>query len=179
MTATHSQWVSDIKAAETYHSNFQVWESQYRDPRYLARLTLGQLGSEMELGLHDWLHMRWASVPRDPSNGAPVPLPATRRTSPRAGIRRKTTFWATRFRPTSARCSGIGWIDDRIEDWYRAHERFHPGEVSRLDVDGVAWFAPPGRWVEVGDPWLGRTPMVAAPRRGCRWAGRWRWTRRP
>ena len=22
--------------------------------------------------MHDWLHMRWASVTRDPSNGAPV-----------------------------------------------------------------------------------------------------------
>jgi len=47
-----------------------------------------------------------------------------------------------------------GWIDDRIEDWFRAHERFNPGEVSRLEVNGVAWFAP-GRWVEIGDPWLG------------------------
>ncbi len=47
-----------------------------------------------------------------------------------------------------------GWIDDRIEDWFRAHERFHPGEVSRLEVNGVPWFAP-GRWVEVDDPWLG------------------------
>src|SRR3546814_417659 len=70
----YAQWVSDIKTAETYHSNFQVWESRYRDPRYLSKLTLGQFGSEVELGLHDWLHMRWASVPRDPSNGHPVPF---------------------------------------------------------------------------------------------------------
>jgi hypothetical protein len=26
--------------------------------------------------------------------------------------------------------------------------------VSRLQVNGVPWFAP-GRWVEVNDPWLG------------------------
>ena len=50
-----------------------------------------------------------------------------------------------------------GWIDDRIEDWYRAHERAHPGEVQRREVNGVSWFAP-GRWVQVGDPWLG--PMT-------------------
>src|SRR3546814_21159504 len=49
----YAQWVSDIKTAETYHSNFQVWESRYRDPRYLSKLTLGQFGSEVELGLHD------------------------------------------------------------------------------------------------------------------------------
>ncbi len=152
----YTQWVSDIKAAETYHSNFQVWESQYRDPRYLSRLTLGQLGSEMELGLHDWLHMRWASVPRDPSNGAPVPF-----------ARDPSDFAARWYAPEndflgdpfSSHVNPVfwhfhGWIDDRIEDWFRAHERFNPGDVRRMQVNGVAWFAP-GRWVEVGDPWLG------------------------
>ncbi|WP_411388100.1 PvdJ/PvdD/PvdP-like protein [Pseudomonas sp. MPB23] len=152
----YTQWVSDIKAAETYHSNFQVWESQYRDPRYLAKLTLGQLGSEMELGLHDWLHMRWASVPRDPSNGAPVPFARDPADFAPRWYTAENDFLGD---PFSSHVSPVfwrfhGWIDDRIEDWYRAHERFHPGEVSRLDVNGVAWFAP-GRWVEVGDPWLG------------------------
>ncbi len=37
-----------------------------RTRRYLAKLTLGQFGSELELGMHDWLHMRWASVTRTP-----------------------------------------------------------------------------------------------------------------
>ncbi|WP_421549525.1 PvdJ/PvdD/PvdP-like protein [Pseudomonas sp. QD4] len=154
--AEYTQWVSDIKSAETYNSNFQVWESQYRDPAYLAKLTLGQFGSEVELGLHDWLHMRWASVPRDPSNGAPVPK-----------ARNPDDFAARWFEPEndflgdpfSSHVNPVfwyfhGWIDDRIEDWFRAHERFHPGEVARLEVNGVPWFAQ-GRWVEVGDPWLG------------------------
>ena len=154
--AEYTQWVSDIKTAETYHSNFQVWESQYRDPRYLAKLTLGQFGSEVELGLHDWLHMRWASVPRDPSNGQPVPM-----------ARDPADFSARWFAPEndflgdpfSSHVNPVfwyfhGWIDDRLEDWFRAHERFHPGEVSRQEVNGVPWFAP-GRWVEIADPWLG------------------------
>ncbi|WP_095148037.1 PvdJ/PvdD/PvdP-like protein [Pseudomonas sp. Irchel s3a18] len=154
----YAQWVSDIKTAETYHSNFQVWESRYRDPGYLSKLTLGQFGSELELGLHDWLHMRWASVPRDPSNGQPVPFA------------RDTADFAPRWfaaendflgDPFSSHVSPVfwqfhGWIDDRIEDWFRAHERFHPGEVRRLHVNGVPWFAQ-GRWVEVADPWLGPT----------------------
>ncbi|MGF6209758.1 PvdJ/PvdD/PvdP-like protein [Pseudomonas frederiksbergensis] len=152
----YTQWVSDIKTAETYHSNFQVWESQYRDPRYLSKLTLGQFGSEVELGLHDWLHMRWASVPRDPSNGQPVPF-----------ARDPSDFAARWFGPEndflgdpfSSHVNPVfwhfhGWIDDRLEDWFRAHERFHPGEVTRLEVNGVPWFAP-GRFVEVDDPWLG------------------------
>lgn len=152
----YSQWVSDIKAAETYHSNFQVWESQYRDPRYLAKLTLGQFGSEVELGLHDWLHMRWASVPRDPSNGAPVPFARDPADFAARWYEPENDFLGD---PFSSHVNPVfwhfhGWIDDRLEDWFRAHQRFHPGELNRLEVNGVPWFAP-GRWVEVGDPWLG------------------------
>ncbi|MFJ4247029.1 hypothetical protein SAMN04488483_2036 [Pseudomonas helmanticensis] len=154
--ADYTQWVSDIKTAETYHSNFEVWESQYRDPRYLAKLTLGQLGSEMELGLHDWLHMRWASVPRDPSNGQPVPFARDPADFSARWYAAENDFLGD---PFSSHVNPVfwhfhGWIDDRLEDWFKAHERFHPGEVSRQEVNGVAWFAP-GRWVEVDDPWLG------------------------
>ncbi|VVO19140.1 PvdJ/PvdD/PvdP-like protein [Pseudomonas fluorescens] len=154
----YSQWVSDIKAAETYHSNFQVWESQYRDPRYLAKLTLGQFGSEVELGLHDWLHMRWASVPRDPSNGVPVPFARDPSDFAARWYSAENDFLGD---PFSSHVNPVfwhfhGWIDDRLEDWFRAHERFHPGELSRLQVNGVPWFAP-GRWVEIADPWLGPT----------------------
>ncbi|AZC32345.1 Pyoverdine biosynthesis related protein PvdP [Pseudomonas chlororaphis subsp. piscium] len=154
--ADYTQWVSDIKTAETYHSNFQVWESRYRDPRYLSTLTLGQFGSELELGLHDWLHMRWASVPRDPSNGAPVPFARDPADFSARWYAAENDFLGD---PFSSHVSPVfwafhGWIDDRVEDWLRAHERFHPGEVSRLEVNGVPWFAP-GRWVEVDDPWLG------------------------
>lgn len=154
--AEYTQWVSDIKSAETYHSNFEVWESQYRDPRYLSRLTLGQLGSEMELGLHDWLHMRWASVPRDPSNGAPVPMARDLDDFSARWYGPENDFLGD---PFSSHVNPVfwlfhGWIDDRIEDWFRAHERFHPGQVTRNRVNGVPWFAK-GRWVDIRQPWLG------------------------
>ncbi|NWB93987.1 pyoverdine maturation tyrosinase PvdP [Pseudomonas agarici] len=154
--AEYTQWVSDIKNTETFHSNFLVWESQYRDPRYLSRLTLGQFGSEIELGLHDWLHMRWASVPRDPSNGAPVPMARDSADFAARWYEPENDFLGD---PFSSHVNPVfwhfhGWIDDRIEDWFGAHERFHPGEVNRLQVNGIPWFAP-GRWVEVDDPWLG------------------------
>ena len=152
----YGQWVGAIKAGETYCSNFQVWESQYQDPLYLSKLTLGAFGSELEMNLHDWLHMCWASVPRDPNNGAPVPF-----------ARDQADFAARWFEPEndflgdpfSSHVNPVfwgfhGWIDDRIDDWFRAHERYHPGQVRRLEVNGVPWFAP-GRWVEAGDPWLG------------------------
>ncbi|MCO3435970.1 twin-arginine translocation signal domain-containing protein [Pseudomonas aeruginosa] len=152
----YTEWLRGLKSAEGYHANFLVWESQYQDPEYLAKLTLGQFGSEMELGMHDWLHMRWASVTRDPSNGAPVMSDRVPSDFSPRWFRPENDFLGD---PFSSHVNPVfwsfhGWIDDRIEDWYRAHERFHPGEVQRREVEGIQWFAP-GRWVEVGDPWLG------------------------
>ena len=154
--AVYTQWLSDIKQPETFHSNFEVWESRYRDPRYLSTLTLGQFGSEVELGLHDWLHMRWASVPRDPSNGAPVPFARDPADFSARWYVPENDFLGD---PFSSHVNPVfwsfhGWIDDRLEDWFAAHQRFHPGELTRQEVNGVPWFAP-GRWVEVDDPWLG------------------------
>lgn len=152
----YSQWLHGLKSADAYHGNFQVWESQYQDPAYLAKLTLGQFGSELELGLHDWLHMRWASVTRDPSNGAPLMTDRNYADFAPRWFLRENDFLGD---PFSSHVNPVfwcfhGWIDDRIEDWFRAHERFHPGEVRRAEVLGMPWFAR-GRWVEIDDPWLG------------------------
>ncbi|MGG6352105.1 MULTISPECIES: twin-arginine translocation signal domain-containing protein [Pseudomonas] len=154
--AAYTQWVRDIKTPDTFHGNFQVWESRYTDPHYLSTLTLGQFGSQMELGLHDWLHMRWASVPRDPSSGLPVPFARQPEDFAARWFEAENDFLGD---PFSSHVNPVfwrfhGWIDDRIEDWFRAHERAHPGQVRRTEVNGVPWFAP-GRWVEVADPWLG------------------------
>ncbi|MFJ4153189.1 PvdJ/PvdD/PvdP-like protein [Pseudomonas sp. NPDC089752] len=154
--AAYTQWVRDIKTPDTFYGNFQVWESKYSDPDYLSTLTLGQFGSEMELGLHDWLHMRWASVPRDPSSGLPVPMARNPEDFAARWFEAQNDFLGD---PFSSHVNPVfwhfhGWIDDRIEDWFRAHERIHPGQVQRLEVNGVPWFAP-GAWVEVSDPWLG------------------------
>ncbi|MBN0070433.1 PvdJ/PvdD/PvdP-like protein, partial [Pseudomonas aeruginosa] len=97
-----------------------------------------------------------ASVTRDPSNGAPVMSDRVPSDFSPRWFRQENDFLGD---PFSSHVNPVfwsfhGWIDDRIEDWYRAHERFHPGEVQRREVEGIQWFAP-GRWVEVGDPWLG------------------------
>ena len=152
----YGQWVAAIKAGETFCSNFQVWESQYQDPQYLSKLSLGAFGSELEMNLHDWLHMCWASVPRDPINSAPVPFARDPADFAARWFERENDFLGD---PFSSHVNPVfwafhGWIDDRIDDWFRAHERYHPGQVRRQQVNGVAWFAP-GRWVEVDDPWLG------------------------
>ncbi|RRV10259.1 PvdJ/PvdD/PvdP-like protein [Pseudomonas sp. v388] len=151
-----------LKTPEAFHANFQMWDSRYRDADYLSRLTLGQFGSEMELGLHDWLHIRWASVPRDPSDGAAVP----------AG-RKPVDFSQRWFSPeydclVDALSSHVnplfwcfhGWMDDRVEDWFDAHQRAHPGQVVRRRLYDVEWFEA-GPWVEVAEPWMG------PPTHGC------------
>ncbi|WP_220814883.1 pyoverdine maturation tyrosinase PvdP [Pseudomonas paralcaligenes] len=165
-----NQWLLYIKSSEGYYNDFQAWEAQYRDPEYLSSLCLGELGSRIELGIHDWLHMRWSSLPRDPSSGLPTPY--GRGSSDFAGrwygagnhflgdpfsSHVDPLFWAFH-----------GWIDDRIEDWFSAHEGRHPGQVVRRSVNGESWFAP-GRWVRITEPWLGPA------RAGCGAWGRSNW----
>ena len=155
---TYSVGMGLVKSPETFYSNFQVWESKYRDPQYLAKMTLAQFGSELELSLHDWLHMCWSSVPRNPANGEPVPAARNPSDFAEHWFARENDFlgdpFSSHLNPTFWRLHG--WIDDRVEDWFDAHERAHPGQIVRREVRGVPWFAT-GAWVTVDEPWLGST----------------------
>ncbi|WP_158497586.1 pyoverdine maturation tyrosinase PvdP [Pseudomonas sp. StFLB209] len=151
-----NQWLRDVKSSEGYYGNFQVWEAQFQDPQYLSTLCLGELGSRIELGLHDWLHMCWAAVGRDPNSGYPMIYDRPADDFSERWFRAENDYLADAF---SSHVNPVfwafhGWIDDRIEDWFYAHEQFHPGEVRRADIGGVPWFAK-GRWVEIDAPWLG------------------------
>ncbi|MGV6476976.1 pyoverdine maturation tyrosinase PvdP [Azotobacter vinelandii] len=151
-----NRWLYYIKSSEGYYGDFQAWEAQYRDPEYLSTLCLGELGSRIELGIHDWLHMRWASIPRDPNSGLPMPFGRGSADFAEHWYRPGNDYLGD---PFSSHVDPVfwsfhGWIDDRIEDWFLAHEQTHPGQVVRKTIDGVPWFAP-GPWVRVAEPWLG------------------------
>lgn len=154
--ATFTEGVQILKSSEAFYGNFQMWDSRYRDPEFLSRLTLGQFGSEMELGLHDWLHIRWASIPRDPADGRAIP-------AGRAPVDFSERWFSAEYDclvdPMASHLNPLfwsfhGWIDDRLEDWFDAHQRAHPGQVVKRRLNGVDWFEP-GPWVEVAEPWMG------------------------
>ena len=48
-----------------------------------------------------------------------------------------------------------GWVDDRIEDWFKAQESVRPGAVKRRAMDGIDWFEADKTWVLVDEPWEG------------------------
>lgn len=155
-------WLVELRKSETLYSRFQAWEAQYTDPRYLASISLGELGSRVEFTIHNWMHMRWASVTRDPSPDK------SRRGLPIPGGREPLDFdpkwldpeydylgetFSSHVNPVFWRLHG--WVDDRIEDWFRAQEATRPGAVKRRQIDGLDWFEADGTWVRHEVPWEG------------------------
>lgn len=147
--------IATIKSDHFYWSRLKWVEYQFKNPIYLASLTLGELGSLLEYTIHNDLHMRWSAPPRDPVTHQIVPAGR-----PIDDLSHKWTlpeydwlgeFYSSQVNPLFWRLHG--WVDDRIEDWYRAHEKIHPGQVIRTVKGGVSWFYP-GRWVQVKHPWV-------------------------
>ncbi len=106
------------------------WEAlvreRYENDEWLAGVSLDQLGSELERGIHNWLHMHWASRPWYRG------LPGQREDDVRNDYLGSTfsshvnkAFWKLH-----------GWIDDRIAQWERVH-----GTTADLSD---AWNGPAG-----------------------------------
>lgn len=149
-------WLHELRRTSTLYSRFQTWEAQYTDPTYLSRVKLGELGARIEWTIHNWMHMRWASVPRDPDTGGAAPEGRSPLDFADKWFNLDYDYLGETF---SSHVNPVfwrlhGWVDDRIEDWFRAHEAAHPGEVKRLELGGVQWFEP-GKWVDVDEPWSG------------------------
>src|SRR5262249_9246209 len=106
--------------------------------------------------VHNDMHMRWSGVLRDPETN--VPVPAGHRASDFAEkwntpkFDDLADFYSSHVNPIFYKLHG--WIDNRIEDWFSAHEQAAPGSVKRRVVDGVQWFEK-GKWVQLDAPWIG------------------------
>lgn len=153
---TTNRRIALLKTDGHYWSRMRWWDREFKNEQYLSTLTLGELGALIEFSVHNDMHMRWASVPRHPKTGEPLP-------SGRAdGDIRDFwddpkydflgEFYSSHVNPVFWRLHG--WVDDRINDWFRAHEAAHPGEVVKATIQGVDWFKK-GKWVHTDSPWAG------------------------
>lgn len=155
MAPNFERRLAQLKTDAFYWSRMRWWDFQYKDPTYLATLTLGELGSLIEFSVHNDMHIRWSDIPRDPVTNELVPLGrddwdiSTKWDDPRYNWLGE--FYSSHVNPVFWRLHG--WIDDRIESRFTAHEQKHPGEITRLEKGGVNWFDV-GRWVHVEVPWV-------------------------
>ncbi|MFD8376290.1 hypothetical protein ACFV2Z_37005 [Streptomyces sp. NPDC059688] len=165
--------LATVKSDEYWQSRMTFLERQFKNPEYLATLSLDQLGAKIEWLIHNLMHIRWCSLPTEPGEAlTPVPggrpasdtsdkwIKATRKNKPFYYDNLNDTF-SSHVHPVFWRLHG--WVDDRIEDWYAAHDAAHPGEVIRDTVGGISWFAK-GPWVSVETPWVG--PAMAGHAQG-------------
>ncbi|MCU1350119.1 MAG: hypothetical protein JWO56_3149 [Acidobacteria bacterium] len=144
--------VEELKKPAFFWSKMQWWGAEYRDYASLKTMSLGALGSRLEGGVHNQMHIRWSAYP---TNGWTL-------------IRDEGDFrtkwddpgYDTLFDEYSSHITPIffrlhKWIDNRIEDWAEAHG----GNVERYRTKwGFDWFRSP-EWVEVDQPWAGAWGM--------------------
>ena len=119
--------------------------------RVASQLTLGAYGNLIEFTVHTWMHMRWATLSRDPESGKPE-VRDDYDIDPRWDNLSNDylgDFHSSHVNPLFWRLHG--WVDECITVWFSAHERSHPGQVKPMDVRGIPWFEP-GRWVLKANP---------------------------
>lgn len=139
--------VKEMKSDQFYWSRMHWWGQEYRDRAHLAAITLGELGSRIESGVHNQMHIRWSAYP---SAGWSY-------------VRSEADFdtkwddpkYDTLFDEYSAHVTPIffrlhKWIDNRINDWAEAHGI--PQEMTQM---GFPWPKYDGKWVQVQKPWTG------------------------
>ena len=122
-----------------------------RNPRVAAQLTLGAYGNLIEFTVHNWMHMRWATLSRDPESGQPEvrdDYDIDRRWDNLSNDY-LGDFHSSHVNPIFWRLHG--WVDDCISVWFTAHAQSHPGQVKPKEVRGIPWFEP-GPWVLKADP---------------------------
>lgn len=143
-----------LKSDIYFWTAMRGWDRQFKNAAYLSTLSLGALGATLEYTVHNDMHMRWSSAPRDPATGDIVPdgrFPTD--LDPKwsnSDYDFLGEFYSSHVNPVFWRLHG--WVDDRIEDWFASHEAAHPGEVERHQLNAISWFKP-GRWVSVEEPW--------------------------
>ncbi|MGH9902231.1 MAG: Tat pathway signal protein, partial [Pyrinomonadaceae bacterium] len=126
--------LEELKSVRYYEKFLAPWERRYTDPCYLRGVTLGQLGSDIEFTISNDMHMRWAS----PSPAGYRPATTTtqdideRWDAPAYDYLGDT--YSSHVNPVCWKLRG--WVDDRVEDWKRAH-----GVTGEVEWRGT-WVGP-------------------------------------
>jgi hypothetical protein len=156
--------LATIKSDEYWQSRMTFLERKFKEQAYLATLTLDQLGAKIEWLIHNLMHIRWCSQQTQPDDPL-TPLPGGRPLTETSDkwiktVRNDKPFYYDDLNDTfSSHVHPVfwrlhGWVDDRVEDWYAAHDAAHPGQVVRRILGPISWFAK-GPWVSVEAPWVG------------------------
>lgn len=140
-----------LKSPDYFNNVMSRLESLFKNKAFLATISLGALGNLIEFEIHNQMHNRWSSTPHDPKSGKPAQRDLfdfdNKWDDPKYDY--LGDFYSSHVNPLFWRLHG--WVDDRIEDWFNAHEAIHPGEIERYEYQGVKWFKP-GKWVQVSKP---------------------------
>jgi hypothetical protein len=145
------RFIKFVKSPEYFRNVMMSLERLFKNNTFLATISLGALGNLLEFEIHNQMHMRWSSIPLDPESGEPSdrdPFDTDSKwDNPEYDY--LGDFYSSHVNPLFWRLHG--WVDDRIEDWYKAHEAIHAGEIERFEYQGIKWFKP-GKWVMVSKP---------------------------
>ena len=122
-----------------------------RNPRVASQLTLGAYGNLIEFTVHNWMHMRWATISRNPESGLPLVRGDYDIDKKWDGAQHDWLgdFHSSHVNPIFWKLHG--WVDGCIGVWEAAHDATHPGQVKPQEVRGLPWFAT-GPWVLKADP---------------------------
>jgi hypothetical protein len=145
-----------LKSDIYFWSRMRWWDREFKNPYTLSRMTLGEMGSLLETSIHNDMHIRWSSQPRDPRTGDTL-------LTGRADFDLDSKWddpvydflgetYSSHVNPVFWRLHK--WVDARIDDWAAAHQALHSNELVTATVGGVEWFQV-GKWVKAGDPWSG------------------------
>jgi len=141
-----------IKSNRFYSVIMRNLDQWLRRRTILAQLSLAAYGNLLEMTIHNWMHMRWASVPHDPVSGQVGSRDSydvdTKWDDPKNDY--LGDFHSSHVNPIFWRLHG--WVDNRIDDWFSAQEAVRPGVIQHNTIRGVPWFAPDGTWVRKTNP---------------------------
>ncbi len=129
--AGFNDYLKRVKSRQVFEADFVRWEQEYTNRDTLKQWSLGEFGARLEYSVHNQMHMRWCEQSDirpdiDPTRPGEIDPrwddPSYDWLGDTYSSHVNPVFWKLH-----------GWVDDRIEDWRRAH-----------GIDEIEWV---GTWV--------------------------------